>query len=72
MATISKKFTEEEIKAAFWETFHKSGELWFDYFDGSPSNAFPQGDGGSEEECESCTQEHWKDFKEYLHKIKND
>ena len=55
------KYTEEEVKAAFWATFHKSGELWFDYFDGKK-----KGFGGSEEDCESCTQNYWDEFKENL------
>ncbi|KKL56791.1 hypothetical protein LCGC14_2241910 [marine sediment metagenome] len=65
---MNKTFTEEEVKAAFWETFHKSGELWFSYFDGSPSKAYPQGHRGSEEECESHTLEYWREFKEHLMK----
>ena len=26
-----KKYTLNQIKKAFWEQFHKSGELWFNY-----------------------------------------
>lgn len=54
-----RKFSEEQIKKAFWEIFHKSGELWFNYF-------------GTEEECNSYTENYWKDFIETLIKIEND
>ncbi|KKK64384.1 hypothetical protein LCGC14_2984740 [marine sediment metagenome] len=59
-------YTEKEVKAAFWKTFHKMGEFWFDCFDGSPSPAFPQGERGSEKECEQSTQEEWGWFLENL------
>lgn len=42
-----------QVKAAFWSTFHKSGELWFSYF-------------GSDEHCETFTQEWWDTFAENL------
>jgi hypothetical protein len=29
---VAKKYTLDEIKEAFWTTFHKSGEWWFSYF----------------------------------------
>ena len=49
----SATFTLEQIKAAFWKEFHKSGELWFNYF-------------GSEEECNASTEPAWRDFEESL------
>lgn len=48
-----KRFTIEEIKRAFWEIFHKSGELWFNYL-------------GNDEENNDSTQSHWFLFYEEL------
>lgn len=45
--------TEEQVKAAFWKTFHKAGELYFNYL-------------GSEEECEESTRWQWEEFLENL------
>lgn len=47
---------ESIIKEAFWETFHASGELWFNYL-------------GSAEECEESTQQKWEEFIEILRSI---
>jgi hypothetical protein len=52
---IDKEYTIEQIKKAFWEEFHKSGELWFE-------------DIGTEEESAESTDGYWRDFKEYLEK----
>ena len=41
------------IRAAFWETFHKSGERWFNYFGTSEQNA-------------SYTEGAWNEFVENL------
>jgi ATP adenylyltransferase/5',5'''-P-1,P-4-tetraphosphate phosphorylase II len=43
------KYTIAEIKEVFWETFHKSGELWFGYL-------------GTEEDNEDTTNQYWEDF----------
>ena len=43
----------EQIKAAFWEQFHKSGELWFDYL-------------GTDEDNEGSTVEYWDAFEAVL------
>jgi len=48
-------YTIEQIKAAFWDVFHESGELWFGYL-------------GSEEENSEYTMSSWEDFKEALEK----
>lgn len=46
-------YTEEEIKVAYWKTFHRAGELWFDYI-------------GNDEACEESTKCHWGDFIDNL------
>jgi hypothetical protein len=46
-------WTLEEIKNAFWKTFHKSGELWFDYL-------------GDNEDCNQSTNSFWSEFMENL------
>jgi hypothetical protein len=48
-----KCYTLDQIKAAFWATFHESGELWFNYL-------------CDEEENTEFTMEHWKEFVENL------
>ena len=48
-----KTYTLDQIKKAFWEQFHESGEKWFNYF-------------GAKKETESCTQNEWLDFVEKL------
>ncbi len=49
-----EKHTTEEIKKAFWDTFHKIGEVNFNYLDADPDI------------CESSTNDHWEDFLENL------
>lgn len=51
-----KTYTEEQIKKAFWETFHESGELWFDYL-------------GPEDTNNDSTICEWDNFKEELEKL---
>jgi len=48
-----KIYTIEQIKAAFWAMFHKSGELWFDYL-------------GDERRCSESTDQQWLEFLENL------
>jgi len=52
----NRLFSIEQIKAAFWEEFHKAGELWFDYL-------------GDEENNENSTEGHWQDFLETLERL---
>lgn len=52
------EYTLEEIKMAFWGTFHQVGEIWFDYI-------------GTEEEQNSHTEEWWDTFLEELIAAKN-
>lgn len=54
-----KQFTIEQIKAAFWNTFHKQGEVWFEYI-------------SDDQYCEGTTNAHWDDFEERLTKGVND
>ena len=51
-----KTYTLDQIKKAFWEKFHKTGELWFNYL-------------GTEKENEEITQREWEDFIDELNKI---
>ena len=58
MQTLNYKMMEEtftlaEIKKAFFDSFHESGEFWFDYL-GSP-----------QENLESTTV-YWDEFKDKL------
>ncbi len=53
------KYTLEEIKEAFWGTFHESGEQWFDYLD-------------TDEENEESTNSTWLEFKDELDNIFKD
>jgi len=53
-----KKYTVDEIKKAFWETFHESGELWFNY-QGTPENNT------------EVTEEWWDTFLEELNSANN-
>lgn len=46
-------FTEDEIKRAFWATFHKRGEVWFDHLSGP-------------EACHESTADKWDGFVENL------
>lgn len=50
---MKNKYKLDEIKKAFYETFHKSGERWFEYL-------------GNEEECNNSTEEEWQDFLDNL------
>ena len=65
-----RTWTLDQIKVAFWEEFHKSGELWFDYFDGTQESGVvtvgKEVHRGSEQDCEGCTEEYWRTFKEHL------
>ena len=49
----NKKYTIEDIKRAFWKTFHKSGEIWFDYLN-------------NDEDSELSTNSEWLDFLENI------
>lgn len=49
-------YTLEQIKAVFWEEFHKSGDAWFEY-------------RGDEEGYTRCTEEIWREFEEKLNKL---
>ena len=51
-------YSKEDIKKAFWETFHKSGELWFNYL-------------GTDEENESSTESKWEQFLDNLLKTED-
>lgn len=46
-------YTREQIKKAFWDTFHKTGEQWFNYL-------------GDDAENEETTNGYWYDFEENL------
>ena len=48
-----KTYTEEQVKKAFWDTFHKAGELWFSYL-------------ATPEDCESDTRQYWIEFLGHL------
>lgn len=48
-----KRYTLDQIKKAFWERFHESGEQWFNYL-------------GTEEENTEATQGEWEGFVEEL------
>jgi hypothetical protein len=49
----SKEYTIQEIRKAFWDTFHRSGEIWFNYL-------------GTKEENENSTEWEWDDFEKNL------
>jgi hypothetical protein len=51
-----RRYTLDEIKAAFWRQFHQSGELWFPY----------ASEGVSAEECDAVTRMQWEDFVDAL------
>jgi hypothetical protein len=50
-------YNETEIKSAFWRTFHKSGETWFNYL-------------GTDKENNDSTEREWDDFLENLNSQK--
>lgn len=52
-----KTYTLDQIKRAFWEKFHESGELWFNYL-------------GNIQENTEVTQSEWEDFVEELEEQK--
>ncbi len=53
MVTDNRKYTEEEIKKAFWEMFHKLGSIcFFTHY--------------KEEDSEASTNSYWKEFLEIL------
>lgn len=54
-----KTFTLEQIKNAFWETFHKTDKIFFDYLRSEKSN-------------QESTEEGWDDFLENLTKNKKE
>ena len=45
-----RHYTEEEVRRAFWETFHEAGEIWFG--DRDPDDLF--------------ISDHWKAFASWL------
>jgi len=53
MVETEKTFTLDQIKDAFWKTFHEAGELWFNYL-------------GSKEVNEESTVYNWNEFLENL------
>ena len=51
--TDTSHYTLDQIRNAFWRTFHKGGDVWFDYL-------------GTEEEVESSTEGQWQSFVAHL------
>jgi len=49
-------FSIEQIKAAFWDNFHRAGEVWFDYL----------GDAENDADSTDC---HWQDFLDTLERL---
>jgi len=45
----------EELRQAFYDTFYKSGELWFDYI-------FEDGDTKAEQNAKEVVEEYWKEI----------
>lgn len=54
MSDTLKRYTLHEVKAAFWETFHKSGEIFFPYDD--------------DNDAERTTVSSWEEFTDHLAK----
>ena len=50
---MPKLYTLEQVKKAFWNNFHKSGEIFFNY-------------GDTEKICNVSTKREWETFKQYL------
>lgn len=50
---MNDTFTLDQIRRAFWATFHRKGEVWFNYL-------------GSDEECEGSTEDEWETFRSEL------
>jgi len=48
-----RTLTTDDVRAAFWKTFHKCGEVWFNYL-------------GTDEENEHATQAFWDELLENL------
>ncbi len=48
-------FNEEELKIAFWKTFYREGEVFFDYMGTL-----------DDEECECTILDYWQDFLNHL------
>jgi len=48
-----RTLTTDDVRAAFWKTFHKCGEVWFNYL-------------GTEDENEHATQAFWDELLENL------
>lgn len=53
MSENNQTYTKEEIKQAFWDTFHRAGDVWFDYL-------------SDEERCNRSTFSGWMEFYENL------
>ncbi len=51
------KYDIEDIKKAFWKTFHAQGELWFPYFKNTPK------------ENQAATESEWEEFTHNLNAI---
>jgi hypothetical protein len=50
---MERTFTLDQIKRAFWDNFHESGEFWFSYL-------------GSKSENQALTTEQWNMFSDKL------
>jgi len=53
-----RNYMRDSLEKAFWETFHKSGKIWFDYL-------------SSEEKCIQSTQNEWDKLMYNQKNIKN-
>ena len=53
------RYTEGQIRAAFYLEFHESGERWFPYTDMGATRA----------ECEAVTSQAFKDFMDALREL---
>lgn len=53
MSTANSTYSLEDIRKAFWATFHKSGGLFFQY-------------KGSDRDCMASTEHTWLDFEDQL------
>ncbi len=51
----ARKEWTEELRQAFYDTFYKSGELWFDYI-------FEDGDTKAEQNAKEVVEEYWKEI----------
>lgn len=56
--TSPESFTIEQIKAAFWQEFHRTGDRWFC-------------DLGSENACNESTETEWRGFESALRSQQN-